>query len=50
MSETSKGKCSKFKTGVDLNRNYGYAFGEQDGGEKECEYWVGPKAFSEPET
>ena len=46
--------CGRWKTGVDLNRNYGYMwnFNPTDGGSNEdCDIdYRGTKAFSEPET
>lgn len=40
-------RCS----GVDLNRNYAYHWGEKGTSQRPCsEIYAGPKAFSEPET
>lgn len=37
--------------GVDLNRNYGFHWGEKGTSQRPCsEIYAGPKAFSEPET
>lgn len=38
-------------SGVDLNRNYGYHYGQNQEGADQCsESYRGPNAFSEPET
>lgn len=43
--------CPQGQTGVDLNRNYGYHFGEDAEDLDPCaETFRGPTAFSEPET
>jgi len=45
--------CSKNKVemGVDLNRNYGFHYGQNLDDTDECsESYRGPYAFSEPET
>jgi len=44
-------RCGKTVAGVDLNRNYGFMFGEGDGMDTECaDNYRGKYAFSEPET
>ena len=45
-------ECDAEGGGVDLNRNYGYKFGEGSTSHKECvlDTYHGPKAFSEVET
>lgn len=49
--ESCKGKDN---AGVDLNRNYGFKFGEGHSSKEECmphkDDYRGPSAFSEPET
>jgi len=52
---TAQGACDKTSIGVDLNRNYGFKWGNDDAGSSGeanvCGFnYRGPKAFSEPET
>ena len=46
--------CTPTMAGVDLNRNYGFKFGEGASSKTECENgsdtYRGPSAFSEKET
>ena len=44
--------CNESRGGVDLNRNYGFMFGEGASKGYECEgdTYRGPHSFSEPET
>jgi len=50
FEKVAKG-CDQTTAGVDINRNYGYNFGEGDNKEDPCsETYRGPHAFSEPET
>lgn len=45
--------CSQVEGGVDLNRNYGFMFGQGDAVSQECgksDTYSGMNAFSEPET
>ena len=47
-NEKPSDNCPLMEKGVDINRNYGYIFGNNDG---VCgESYPGPHAFSEPET